>query len=606
MASPVIDVFLSYKAEDRARLSPLVQALEAEGFTVWWDNQIGGGTNWRDDIQEHLDAAKCVIVAWTKRSVGPNGTFVRDEATRAQKRGTYLPIRLDAIEPPLGFGEVQAISLKGWNGNRSDPQFGALVNAIRKRIPGAEAARHAPSDKAGLSRRAVLAGGAGTVALAGVGGWLLLKPAPANARRIAVLPFANLSGDATQDYFAAGMAEELRSALTRLGMQVIGRASSDAVKDLDTKVAAAKLDVANILTGSVRRSPTMIRINAQLVGGEDGVEQWGQSYDRAPGDAIKIQTDIAQNVAQALSLTLGQAARAALELGGTADPVAQDLVLQARRALETSESEGDVRARLRWRKPRLPETRAMPALMPRKRQCTAHTRTPRSRPRKSQSSSRKPMPPRARPSISRRNGVLPTPSGRRPRLRGSTLQAHWHSAKRALSFSPDDPVVVVSAAEAVALYDNVEAGLRLADRAIALDPLRAGSYVNKASLLNLARQHRRAIELGPQGASRWGSTAAGSMLSLETPICFLVNQLGRRRNMTRSKTRRSSRRTWRFLLPAPAIPAEPGNYSRGSSRSLARRPATSMPRSTRSSASSTRPLPSSTRRCGGRIWGSLI
>ena len=136
MASPVIDVFLSYKAEDRSRLNPLVGALEAEGFSVWWDNEIGGGTNWRDDIQAHLDAAKCVIVAWTKRSVGPNGTFVRDEATRAQKRGTYLPIRLDAIQPPLGFGEVQAISLKGWKGDRSDPQFRALVDAIRKRIPG--------------------------------------------------------------------------------------------------------------------------------------------------------------------------------------------------------------------------------------------------------------------------------------------------------------------------------------------------------------------------------------------------------------------------------------------------------------------------------------
>ena len=136
MASPVIDVFLSYKAEDRARLSPLVAALEAEGFIVWWDARIGGGANWRDDIQEHLDAARCVIVAWTKRSIGREGNFVRDEATRAQRRGIYLPIRLDPIEPPLGFGEVQAISLKGWRGDRSDPRFTALVNAIHACISG--------------------------------------------------------------------------------------------------------------------------------------------------------------------------------------------------------------------------------------------------------------------------------------------------------------------------------------------------------------------------------------------------------------------------------------------------------------------------------------
>ena len=121
------DIFVSYKAEDRARLLPLISALEAEGFTVWWDTHIGGGTHWREDIQDHLDAAKCVIVAWTKRSVGHEGHFVRDEATRAQRREVYLPIRLDAVEPPLGFGEVQAISLKGWHGDRSDPRFLALA-----------------------------------------------------------------------------------------------------------------------------------------------------------------------------------------------------------------------------------------------------------------------------------------------------------------------------------------------------------------------------------------------------------------------------------------------------------------------------------------------
>ena len=85
------DVFVSYKAEDRARLRPLVAALEAEGFTVWWDTHIGGGAHWREDIQEHLDAAKCVIVVWSKRSVGIEGDFVRDEANRARKRGAYMP-----------------------------------------------------------------------------------------------------------------------------------------------------------------------------------------------------------------------------------------------------------------------------------------------------------------------------------------------------------------------------------------------------------------------------------------------------------------------------------------------------------------------------------
>jgi len=187
-----------------------------------------------------------------------------------------------------------------------------------------------------------VAGGLGVAALAAVGGWYFRPSAPGNAKRIAVLPFANLSGDATQSYFSEGVAEELRSALARIGLEVIGRASSEAVKDLDAKAAASKLGVPNILTGSVRRSPEVIRVSAQLVSGADGVERWAQSYDRAPGDAIKIQSDIAASVAEALSFALGQIGRSALTLGGTKNAQAQDLLLQAMAAPGRDDSEKDI------------------------------------------------------------------------------------------------------------------------------------------------------------------------------------------------------------------------------------------------------------------------
>src|SRR5213075_2631488 len=195
MASPVTDVFLSYKAEDRVRLTPLVAALEAEGFSVWWDANIGGGTNWQKDIEQHLDSARCVHVAWTKRSVGDDGHFVRDEARRAQRRGVYLPVCLDAVDPPLGFGEIQALPLKGWKGDRADPRFQAVVNAVRNRVSGEQVSHgHAHFHQPPLSRRAAIAGGAGVAAVAAAGGgWLLFKPSAANAKRIAVMPFANLS-----------------------------------------------------------------------------------------------------------------------------------------------------------------------------------------------------------------------------------------------------------------------------------------------------------------------------------------------------------------------------------------------------------------------------
>ena len=65
------DVFISYKAEDRRRVQPLVQALQSDGLSVWWDEHIGAGDAWRETIEQQLDGALCVIVIWSKRSVAP-------------------------------------------------------------------------------------------------------------------------------------------------------------------------------------------------------------------------------------------------------------------------------------------------------------------------------------------------------------------------------------------------------------------------------------------------------------------------------------------------------------------------------------------------------
>jgi tetratricopeptide (TPR) repeat protein len=166
------DVFVSYKAEDRRRISALVDALERDGFSVWWDAHVGAGQDWRDRIACELDAAKCVIVAWSQGSVGPAGRFVRDEAGRALHRGVYLPIKLDPVDPPLGFGETQVVSLIGWRGSRSAAPYRALVSAVGAVVRG-EALQVADMDlNARPSRRAILvAGAAASAALAVGAGW---------------------------------------------------------------------------------------------------------------------------------------------------------------------------------------------------------------------------------------------------------------------------------------------------------------------------------------------------------------------------------------------------------------------------------------------------
>ena len=335
------DIFVSYKAEDRARVAPLVQALESDGFTVWWDTQIAAGSEWRQDIQEQLDLARCVIVVWSKRSVGPEGRFVRDEAARAQRRGTYLPVRIDNIEPPLGFGELHAIPLNGWKGRRTDARYRTVIQAVRSVLAGEKPRVTVPERRAVVTRRSALLGGAGAVALTAIGGWALLKPGRARgANSIAVLPFANLSGDPRQSYFADGIAEELRSALSRLqGLRVAGRISSEAVRSADARTAARRLRVANILTGSVRRAPGVVRIASQLIDGRSGLEQWSASYDRPEGNILAIQTDIAENVVAALSVELSQAGVQALTAGGTSDAEAHDLYLRAATQAQNDDSE---------------------------------------------------------------------------------------------------------------------------------------------------------------------------------------------------------------------------------------------------------------------------
>ncbi|WP_395001125.1 TIR domain-containing protein [Sphingomonas sp.] len=526
MTDQPAQVFISYKSEDRARVKPLVAALEAEGFSVWWDAHIGGGTNWQKEIEQHLDAAKCVVVAWTKRSVGDDGHFVRDEARRAQRHGVYLPVCLDPVEPPLGFGETQALLLKGWKGDRTDPRFRALADAVSACLSGERSAAapiHASEPR--ISRRLVITGGVGTAVIAGAGGWALFKPtAAAASNRIAVMSFSNMSGDPAQAYFSDGIAEELRGALSRVGMQVIGKASCDAVKDLDIPSAAAKLGVANILTGSVRRSPDTIRIGAQLVGGKDGVEKWAQNYDRAPGDTIKIQSDIAEQVAGALSIALGAAKKAALTLGGTANAKAQDLYLQAD-ALSKSADSAEAFQKM------IALLDAALAIDP--NYGDAHLGKANSLAISAGLYATSPvqlaeMLGRAEVSVKRAASLMPgsgRPGAMFASISASRLDfvAALRGSEQALTAQPNDGFVMRKALNILPwLGDGVQA-LALADRYIALDPLNPTAYVQRGLCLYVLRRYAEAIDasskalaLAPQ-RSGLRLDIAQSMILLDRP-----------------------------------------------------------------------------------------
>jgi len=494
------DVFVSYKAEDRARVAPLVAALEADGLSVWWDAHIGGGADWRESIQEHLDAARCVIVAWSTRSIASEGRFVRDEASRAQRRGVYLPVRIDAVEPPLGFGETQALELGGWKGDRKDARYQALLAAARALIEGRPHTAGAPATtrpSRRVDRRALIAGGAvAAVGVAGAGGWAPWRRmgAAADDKSIAVLPFANMSGDPSQAYFADGLAEELRSALIRLGkLKVIGRASCEAVRNESLTDAARKLGVATILTGSVRRSPTLIRVSAQLVDGSNGVERWSETYDRAPGDALQIQSGIAESVTSALRIRLGGTEKAALTLGGTRNAAAQDLFLHAQALRTADDSEAAFRKALALYDaalaldPDYAEAHAARALIL-ANLAGAYAKSPEElRAGYAQASAAGRRAVALAPQLARGYEALGLVSLNQLDMRGAEPQY-----QRALALAGDDAVTLRNVALFLSEVGRDDQALALTARAAALDPLNPAIRAGQVRVLYFARRYAEA------------------------------------------------------------------------------------------------------------------
>ena len=140
-----------------------------------------------------------------------------------------------------------------------------------------------------------------------------LKPllaAKEHGRRpsIAVLPFANMSRDADDEYFSDGLSEEIINALVKVpGLKVIARTSAFAFKGQNTDIRkiAEVLGVTSVLEGSVRRSGNRIRVTAQLITAADGSHLWSDRYDRQMEDIFEVQDEIARAIADQLKVTLG-------------------------------------------------------------------------------------------------------------------------------------------------------------------------------------------------------------------------------------------------------------------------------------------------------------
>lgn len=361
------DVFISYARADRTKIQKLAAALEAHGLTVWWDREILGGAEFAKDIERELNGARVAIVAWSAQS--NESPWVRDEASRAQRQGKLVPVRLDQAEAPIGFGQFQVIDLSRWRGDRKAAAFTDLMRALGPRLSGAAPAARVEPERAWITRllrpaplviaAVVLASGILALTLRSPGDREAANtaaPVPAQPESagiadksptpeleidpasIAVLPFADLSPEGDQQYFSDGITEEILNVLSKVeGLKVASRTSSFRFRQAEAGAPAIAKDlrVRHLLEGSVRKAGDTVRITAQLIDAESDRHLWSEVYDRplTAENAFAIQEDIAGSVVRELSAKIGDGADPSASVSIQADAAnfeAYELYLKGR------------------------------------------------------------------------------------------------------------------------------------------------------------------------------------------------------------------------------------------------------------------------------------
>jgi hypothetical protein len=128
------EIFISYKKEDRDRVAKIVDGLREEGLDVWWDQDIGPGQPWDQTVAAKLEGARCVVAVWSTLSVA--APWVKEEAGAGKQRGILVPVRIHDVDPPLGFGLIQAADLRFWKGDRTDKAWTDFAETVRRILRG--------------------------------------------------------------------------------------------------------------------------------------------------------------------------------------------------------------------------------------------------------------------------------------------------------------------------------------------------------------------------------------------------------------------------------------------------------------------------------------
>ncbi len=318
-------IFLSYASQDADAARRICDALRAAGLEVWFDqSELRGGDAWDASIRKQIKECALFVPMISANTNARSEGYFRLEWKLAVDRSHlmaddatfFVPVMLDdSLEPAARVPD--AFRARQWSRLNDESAFAAFAGRIGKLLagsasPGKNGANAAPGDEFGINASArrprtvtKLSGDDGLKS----GGALAnaTPPTKDTIPSIAVLAFANRSASADDEYFSDGLADELLNVLAKIkGLRVIARTSSFAFKGKsdDAATIGAKLNVATLLEGSVRKSGNRVRISVQLVKTDDASHLWGETYDRTLDDIFAVQDDIAQSVVKELRIAL--------------------------------------------------------------------------------------------------------------------------------------------------------------------------------------------------------------------------------------------------------------------------------------------------------------
>ena len=285
---------MSYAHDDAELVYPEISRLRDEGFNIWYDEGISPGATWRDEVALALTQCSVFLYFMSPKSVTSSNCQNEVNFCLSRER-KILSVHLASTKLPIGL-ELSLSAMQAIIRSDHEPSTynAKLSEALKELLP------------------TILE----PVSLPGIEA----KTTEATGKSIGILPFDNRSADSANEYLCEGIAEELIIGLTKIeGLKVASQLSSFGLKGqgLEPGVIGAKLNVANVLTGSIQKSGERVRIAVTLSEVKTSSAIWSERYDGTLEDVFELQEDVARKVIDALQVELGSAGDGPLVDTGT-------------------------------------------------------------------------------------------------------------------------------------------------------------------------------------------------------------------------------------------------------------------------------------------------